>query len=158
MPKAHWGTYTPLKARLRKEELAMMTNPGFPREAGAREMYAKDMVMGRLNIMRELWRRGEAAEQKEADKELRLMVSRMKRERVQERIPETKTLERYSAALKKAIANDRHAIEIVRSLQHEKSKIAEWEASGFIKKYREDIENLKDELAKVEKDIRKRQG
>jgi len=158
MPKqpVKWGTYTPLKARLRKEELALLKNPNSSRET--KEMQAKDMVMGELGIRLKKWTRGEAREQQEAHSDIMALLSRMKRERAQGGIPKLETIIKYAGALKKAIANDRHIIEIIQGLKHEKKLLAEWEASKLIKQYREDIGIGIDELAKVEKDIRKMQG
>ncbi|MBI2529768.1 MAG: hypothetical protein HYW05_01320 [Candidatus Diapherotrites archaeon] len=157
MPKerVNWGAYTPLKARLRREEIALLKNAKLSKEA--REMQAEDMVMGELNIRLKKWTRGEATEQQETHKELRILVSRMKRERLQGGIPKSETIIKYAGAFKKAIANDRHIIEIIQGLKHEKSLLAEWEASKLRKQYMRDIENLRDELGKVEKDIRRRQ-
>lgn len=142
----HWGAYTGQKYRMRKAAIALLKNAKLPGEALERQ--ARDLVLSKLVSELRGLKSGKSLRLIEVHNDLMVLQHRMKREGVT-----LITAKKYADALKRAIANDKHALEVVRGLKH---YMAERDLLLFTECYKKDIESLGNELAKVESDIRKR--
>ena len=142
-----WGTYTPLKAEMRKGVVAELLEKGTGIKGKSAEKFAKKAVMRKLHLQLMEIFRGQSMKQIEVNNDIRVLQHRMKHGDAS-----LGTSQKYANALERAIANDRRALEVVYGLRHEIDVVAE---KRFIKIYRKDIENLGNELAKIENYIRR---